>query len=465
MVRKHLAWVTAAAFALAAAAPAEERRVVDELLDILRQNEQITDQQYRQLKRRAEDERQQDLRRAAEPPPATPTLAVAAAPTPTPVGETMRAYWNEGYNLETAGGDFKLNIGARAQLDWNVSQSGTGIQEAFGLDDVETGVGFRRARLSLAGTVYKFIDYKFEYDFAGGQPQFKDVYMGMKGVPGVQYVRVGHFKEPFSLEEITSDDFVTFQERGLPNALAPSRNTGAMVMPVFFDKRMTYAAGGFRETDNFGDGFGPAEYNVTSRLTGLPWYEDDGRTLLHLGFSYTHKFRDGETISFAQRPESRLYPVQLVNTGPIVTDGVDIINPEVALVAGPWSMQAEYMRAFVAQVDSANPQFDGLYVYGSYFLTGEHRRYRREAGAFEKPQPRRNFTLDGSGWGAWELAARYSRLDLGSQNVQGGTLDDISAEINWYLNPNARINLNYVWAHLESVGDSNILQGRFQLTY
>lgn len=464
---KHLAWAVPAVCALAAAVPAEERRVVDELLDILRQNEQITEQQYRQLKRRAEEERQQDMRRAEEPPPSTPTLAVAAAPTPMPtqVGETMRAYWNEGYNLETADGNFKLNIGARAQLDWNVSQSGDGIQQAFGLDDVETGVGFRRARLSLAGTVYRFIDYKFEYDFAEGEAQFKDVYIGMKGVPGVQYVRVGHFKEPFSVEEMTSDDFVTFQERGLPNAFAPSRNTGAMVMPVFLDKRLTYAAGGFRETDNFGYGFGDAQYNVTTRLTGLPWYEDGGRALLHLGFSYTHKFRHDDPITFAQRPESRLFPVQLVNTGPIVTDGIDIIDPEIALVVGPWSVQAEYMRAFVAQVDDPDPQLDGLYVYGSYFLTGEHRRYRREAGAFEKPQPARDFALDGSGWGAWELAARYSRLDLGSRNVQGGTEDDVSAEINWYLNPNARINLNYVWAHLESVGDSNILQGRFQLTY
>jgi phosphate-selective porin OprO/OprP len=470
MAAKYFVRAVAVACVVSAAAAkvgAEDRRVVDELLDILRQNKQITEPQYRQLKRRAEEERQDDLRKAKEQVvEPTPTVQVAAAPTPTLVGETMRAYWKEGYNLETADGKFTLNIGARAQLDWNVSDPSGPIQDKFNLAETETGVEFRRARLSLAGKVYKIIDYKFEYDFADGTPAFKDVYMGMKDVPVVQYVRVGHFKEPFSLEEITSDDFVTFQERGLPNAFAPSRNTGAMINPLFFDKRLTYAAGGFRETNNSGFGFGDAEYNVTSRLTGLPWYEDNGRKLLHLGFSYTHKFRHGENITFSQRPESHLFPVNLVNTGPIVTDGVDILDPEIALVVGPWSAQFEYMRAYVSQVDNPNPQFDGLYVYGSYFITGENRRYRPDYGAFEKPLPRQDFGWgENSGWGAWELAARYSRLDLGSENVEGGTENDISGEVNWYLNPNAKIGMNYVWANLEAVGDSNIIQGRFQLTY
>src|SRR4029078_5076439 len=96
----------------AAQALAEEKRVVDELLDILRANKQITEQQYRTLKQRADDERQQDMQRQAVEATAlpTPTAAIAAGPPPTPPpGETMRAYFKEGYNLETADGNFKLN--------------------------------------------------------------------------------------------------------------------------------------------------------------------------------------------------------------------------------------------------------------------------------------------------------------------------------------------------------------------
>ena len=454
----------------AAPVRAEDKRVVDELLDILRANKQITEQQYRSLKQRADQERQEDRRQAVEPTAVpTPTAVVAAAPPPSPPpGETMRAYFKEGFNLETADGKNKLNIGARIQLDWNVSDPGGAVKEEFGIRGTPTGVEFRRARLSMAGLLYGIIDYKIEYDFAEGNADAKDVYMGMKKVPVVQYVRVGHFKEPFSLEEITSDDFVTFQERGLPNAFAPSRNTGLALMPVFFEERMTATAGGFHETDNSGYGFGSEQnYNVTARVTGLPWWVDGGEKLVHLGFSYSHKFRDDTDISFSQRPESHLFPVQLVNTGNIVTDGVDLVNPEFALVVGPWSMQAEYMHAFVSQVDNPNPDFGGFYVFGSYFLTeGDQRRYRPAYGAFEKPIPRRNFGFgEGSGWGAWEVAARYSRLDLSSENVDGGAEDNLSGQINWYLNPNAKIGLNYVWAHLETVGDSNIVQGRFQVTY
>ena len=379
----------------------------------------------------------------------------------------MRAYYKNAFILESLDKRFSVAIGGRVQADWNVSDPGGGVKEEFGLRGTSTGVEFRRARLSIQGLVYGNIDYKIEYDFATGEPEAKDVYIGMRELPIVQYVRVGHFKEPFSLEEITSDSFTTFMERALPNAFSPSRNMGIAVMPNFFEERMTFATGGFRETDNSGFGFGnDQEYNITSRLTGLPIYENKGEHLLHLGFGYSHKFRHKENITFSQRPESHLFPVTLVNTGPINTDGVDLINPEVAWVFGQLSLQGEYMQSFTSQVDNPNPDFGGFYVQASYFVTpGDKRAYRLGDGAFDRITPVKNFSLDGKSWGAWELAARFSRLDLGSENVEGGTLDDVTAGINWYLNPVTRITVNYVWAHLESVGDSNIAQGRFQLSF
>jgi phosphate-selective porin OprO/OprP len=384
----------------------------------------------------------------------------------------MRAYFKNGFVLETADKNFSVNIGGRLQADWNGSYPGDGVQQEFDLRATYSGVEFRRARLSLAGLVFGNIDYKIEYDFATGEAEAKDVFVGMRKVPGVQYIRVGHYKEPFSLEELTSDSFTTFMERGLPNAFSPSRNTGIGVMPLFFEQHMTFAAGAFAEVDNTGFGFSNDQgYNITARVTGLPLYEDNGAQLLHLGFAYSHKFRHDDDITFSQRPESHLFPVALVNTNlnmpdPIVTDGVDLINPEIAWVWGPLSLQGEYMHAFVSQVDNPNPSFGGLYAFVSYFVTeGDSRAYRLTDGAFDRIIPKRNFSLDGHSWGAWEVAARFSRLDLNSENVDGGALDDVTAGVNWYLNPVTRITINYVWAHLESVGDSNIIQGRFQLSF
>ena len=84
-----------------------------------------------------------------------------------------------------------------------------------GVERITSGALFRRARIQLSGTVYKYFDFKWEYDFAGGEPKFKDVYLGATSVPYLQRIQVGHFKEPFSLEELTSDNDTTFMERGL----------------------------------------------------------------------------------------------------------------------------------------------------------------------------------------------------------------------------------------------------------
>src|SRR5215468_8171085 len=353
MVAKRLAFAGAVGcivlLGAASSVPAEEPRVVDQLLDILRKNKQITEQQYRDLKEKAEQERQEDLRKAAgvpTPSPSAPIVAAAppptAAPSPVPVSDMLRGYFKNGFVFDTADGNFRIAPIVLTQLDWNVSIPSDAVQQAFKLNKgTYSGVEFRRARLGFSGTVFKNIDYKFEYDFAeqtGGQPSFKDVYMGMNEIPFVQYIRIGHFKEPYSLEELTPDTYTTFMERALPNAFAQpgsqnvssgtDRNTGIAAYQTFLDQRMTFATGFFRLTDNFGNGFGSdAPYDLTTRITGLPLY-DVGHDLIHLGFSYSHKFRhfspnssSPETISFSSRPEAHLFPTNLVNTGMINTDG------------------------------------------------------------------------------------------------------------------------------------------------
>jgi phosphate-selective porin OprO/OprP len=308
-----------------------------------------------------------------------------------------------------------------------------------------------------------------------------------------------------SLEELTPDVYTTFMERGLPNAfVAPNtnfniygttsttsgtdRNTGIAAYQTFFDDHMTLATGAFRATDNFGNGFGvDSPYDINARATGVPLY-DVGHDLLHIGFSYAHKFRNysansQQTIEFAARPEAHLYPTNLVNTGFIPTNGADIFDPELAYAHGPFSVQGEYMWALVDQSNlscmtvmgkvtctnahHSNPQFGGGYLELTYFLTGESRAsfYRTQFGHFDRVVPITNFNIDGKHWGAWQLAARYSYLNLNSASIKGGALDDITGGVNWYLNPVARITVNYVWAHRESVGDSNIVEGRFQLAF
>lgn len=368
----------------------------------------------------------------------------------------FRVYWKEGLNFDSINKDFKLKIGGRIQQDWGWFTEDKEIRDTIG-DQVD-GAEFRRARIYLSGTIYKNIDFKMEYDFAGGgRPSFTDVFVELKEIPVAGNFKVGHFKEPFSLEELTSSNYITFMERSLPNVFAPARNTGMMLHNTLADKRMTWAAGVFRNANDFGDSEGNESteggYSFSGRLTGLPWYEEEGRKLLHTGIGYSYQNAFQNEIRYRQTPEMHMADI-FVDTGAIEAEAAHLFGPELALVYGPFSLQTEYLLANVdlEEGGSSDPDFSGFYVYGSYFLTGENRRYETKSGTFDKVKPKKNFKW-GESLGAIELAARYSALDLTDEDISGGRLQDTTVGVNWYLNPNMRIMLNYVHSEADVRGE------------
>ena len=159
-------------------------------------------------------------------------------------GNDFRVYWKEGIRMDSWDGDFKLKLGGRLMADFGWID-GSAIEGDLGTD-LEDGAEFRRARLYAAGDIYKELAFKLQFDFAGGHAAAKDIYLKFKKVPVAGNVTVGHFKEPFSLEELTSSKYITFMERALPNAFAPGRNMGIMANDTLCDKRATWAVGLFR---------------------------------------------------------------------------------------------------------------------------------------------------------------------------------------------------------------------------
>lgn len=379
-------------------------------------------------------------------------------------GSTLRPSWQDGLRFDSNDGSVKLKIGGRIQHDYAYFAEDGDIERRLG-KDFDDGTEFRRARLYFSGTIYDDIDFKVQFDFAGGDADFKDVYLGLRDLPYLGNVRIGQFKEPFSLEEVASSNYITFMERSLVNTFAPSRNTGVMFFDTLLDKRMTWAAGVFRQTDSFGDGTGGRDYNVTARLTGLPWYENEGRKLLHLGVAYTHQNYEDDTIRFRARPEAHLAP-RLVDTESFSAEFGDFIGAEAAWVNGPFSLQGEYVHAFIEGRSRivGDPNFWAASVQASYFLTGEHRPYKTSSGSFGRVKPLKNYDKDG-GLGAWELAARFSYLDLNDGFVKGGRLRDLTLGLNWYLNPNVRTMWNYVWADPARGGDVSAFMWRFQVAF
>lgn len=99
----------------------------------------------------------------------------------------------------------------------------------------------------------------------------------------------------------------------------------------------------------------------------------------------------------------------------------------------------------------------------SWFLTGEHREYDEGDGTFGWVSPSRPL-LGGDGPGAWQVAARFSRLDLDERFVRGGQLADATLGVNWTIDDALRLSWNWVRADLEGAGRTDILQLRFALS-
>jgi len=343
-------------------------------------------------------------------------------------------------------------------------------QDTYG--DIQNGEAFRRARLAMLGD-YGPAEYRIEMDFAlPGRPSFLDVYAGLHDVPLLQRVRVGHFFEPFSLERLTPNRYVTFMERGLPDQpFAPARNTGIMANGTCFDERSAWGVGFFRsDSDVFGDEVGDNfESAVTGRMTYLPYYEEacESAEYVHLGAAYSIRGANAGQVRFRSQPEARIGAATpnvpfFVDTGNIAADFFQLMGTEFAWVNGPFSLQSEFMLVPVDATAQGDLFFHAWYVTASYFLTGEYRPYNKKFGVFDRVTPKRDFMryvgkpedkCTEFGPGAWELAMRLSHIDLNDKGVRGGELTDLTVGANWYLNPYLRVTFNYIHAFANNPTD------------
>lgn len=398
----------------------------------------------------------------------------------------LQATWSDGLRFQDPGGQFDLRIGGRLFVDFAWFDQDDDLRDY--VFDEQDGGQIRLARLNFQGNLYEDFFYRFEYELAGnnGPSGFTDAFVGMKGIPYLGRVVIGHFKEPFGLEELTSNSSLTFMDRAATSAFTPVRNLGVKFQNAFWVvddvPRMTYAAGVFKETDNWpsaNDADEDRGWSVTGRVTGVPWYSEEPWRLLHLGAAYSLRNPDGATVNpYGLRPVvgSRLAQYRWLDTEGFEgfrlrdarVDDVNLLGLEAALMYGPFSAQAEYMKSDVDSAFGGELDFDGYYLYGTYTITGEHRAYGFSNGVMGRPRPSKNFAPGKGGWGAWELAARYAALDLDDAGVRGGELREITLGLNWYLNPNLRWMLNYTMSDVDRTifgGDINVMQMRFQVDF
>ncbi|MBN1567460.1 MAG: hypothetical protein JXA73_06410 [Acidobacteria bacterium] len=310
------------------------------------------------------------------------------------------------------------------------------------------GTEIRSGRVEMEGTFFSNWDFEYSIEFADDTVEIKDAFLTYKGL-GSLNLTFGHYKAPFSLEQVGSRRNLTFLERALPNVLVPDRKLG--VGASYYGAIWTAAAGIFGETYNGDvDDEGDEGWTASGRFTLAPFHSDT--RVLHLGASAAYQVPgDVKEVRFRETPESHLTDARYLNTGKIknIKDWFTY-GMESVIVYGPFSVQGEFIHSSLNRgSNNDNPAFNGGYVFGSWMITGESRDYKFKKGAFGRITPDRTY-------GALELAVRYSVLDLNSPpETSGGRQDNVTFALNWYINRNVRLMTNYILANNDSYATDN----------
>lgn len=342
-------------------------------------------------------------------------------------------------------------FGARLEVD------GSAFVTDGNLTGFDNGLQLRRLLFTAGGDCILIlpVSYYFELGYSAGQFTLNKSYLQFSHIDYLGNFRLGQFQPPMGLDVITSSRDIAFMEPSAPiTAIAPGSEAGFQMGQPIFQERATWALG------LFAPGAGAQEYGAAAqdygsaiiRLTGLPIYHPNQKNpatnqLLHLGVSADILYSSSSTLRYRTRPESYLAPY-IIDTGDIAAHRAATFGGEVAWVNGPLIIQGEGIYSVVQQENGQNLNFGGFYAFAGWYLTGESRPYNPATGAFQRLIPRSNFSFSGGGWGAWEVACRFSHTDLSDENVQGGTLNLLMAGLNWYPHSHVKWMFNYGMGHV-----------------
>lgn len=369
---------------------------------------------------------------------------------------------------------FTLNIGAAILLDHNILvQDDNNIQQ---VGKVDPGTEFRGDRFIFSGNLLFFKGRPWRYmvsinynglDAPEGKKSLDfvdwnfEIPFGHKG----GWLTVGKQKEGVGHEYVAPGTQGMFMERGSGAPMfIRQRNIGIRYSNSILDKRMTYTLGVFNnywETDN---SFSDNGSQFTTRVTGLPHYTSD-RDLMHVavGFRSTQAIKD--QLTYKAKPEANTAP-SFINTGAFEADGASTLMLEWIGVKGPVAIVTEYMHAFVNSDITGDPNFNYFQIGGGWVITGENRRYNKTTGNLSKLVPNKNFRFkNGTGPGAFEVAARYTYSRGSDALIEGGKFGRFTTALSWFANAHVRLEVNYGRGRLDRkdlIGKTDFWQFRLQ---
>ena len=432
---------------------AESADKVEQLQTKVEQLQAIIEQQQRAL---AEMQKSIEALKSPALTPASARASLADGQTSTPVetaqankgaapaatqkgGEKsgLMAGWDKAHAvLRSSDGRFETNIAGYAQLDHRGYQSGNHPANTFLI---------RRARLGIEGKLERYFDFKLEGDFSDTTSTIlRDFFINIHRIDEVQ-VRFGHFKEPFSQDELRTDSWLDFVEPALVNNLVPSRSPGLMVSGVIDKGVFEYQAGMFNAKGQLVSNNNATPEGVV-RLRFNPWKHS--QSFLWKGFIFGGAYAQGRNVgglSVRGLTESRSF---IFYTPETINGKVTRANGEFTWLLGPATIRAEYDQTSQSRdnLGAGGTNLPGVVGKGymgavTYMLTGEtkpengpmaprHSLFGEENGGGK------------SGFGAWELKFRYSNLQIANGTAKANRAETFYFGPNWYMNRFVKYNLD-----------------------
>jgi len=356
-------------------------------------------------------------------------------------------------SVASADGAFTLALRGTVQFDMAYFAQGRNPPSV----DLNSGTNFRRAQFGFVGTLWRDWAYNFTYDFGGnGVEQRGYLYRAYIEYDGFKPIgiRAGAFSAYDSMEDATGGANLAMMER--PTAVTIARSiaggSGREGVEIFAQGErylVSLALTGGKTTD-------AATFDEQQGLVGrVAWLAvDRGDLKWLLNADATHVLKVGDiapgipnSVQLSAGPELSVDGSRTVDTGFLDARHVTEFGMETALSLGRLFGQGGWFHYNIERRSAApNPDFQGWYAMATWSLSGESRPYDPVTASFHGLMPAAPLGKDG--FGAWELAARYSKMDLDylpglTGGVAGGKQTIWSVGLNWYPNQTIRFLLDY----------------------
>lgn len=305
----------------------------------------------------------------------------------------------------------------------------------------------RRARFAATGFFKKNFRYMLNASYDKGKAALQEVFLESRHI-SFAHLRVGQFKVPFSLTNLQSDAQLDFISRSfIVENFSPSYDIGAMLFSDKKYKHFDYAFGVFN-----GRGLNQSENNnskfIIGRVEFSPFISSTQSALskFYLGASVAHGKHNNNVGQTSYETVTEV-PVFTFNDSVNQIGKTTIYGYDMVWYIKNFSVQAEYLQFKGEYLSNNNSNLDfessGYHIACTFLLTGEDKKRNQ----FVKPK--KEFDPANGAWGAFEVAARYEKARLSPSyqlaSFSKGTdgLKLITVGINWYLNDDVRVVLNY----------------------